>query len=548
MRETGGRQSKNYKNQRNSKKHRGQDRRGRKGYVLQTVTFVVFSIAATVFLLSSVSRGKENKEGTFLTETKKQDETQKETVTKAVKNVLIDNISISGLSKDEAREKLLELYSWNIKLSYGELTESLANPLPEIIDEILDKIYQSPEGGEYETDFGDIEENIKNQVAKIASKWNKNPVNAQLTGKGENNSWIYSEGKEGVQIKEEQAVEKIMSMASEKNFNGIIPVEITKEAPPLTASQVKKEYKVIGTFTTTATSNQNRNNNINLAINALDGLVILPGEEFSFNKTTGNRTIERGYKPAGAYRNGEFVEEPGGGVCQVSSTLYNALIFAGIKTTERHPHSFEPSYVIPGEDAMVSYDGYSGPDLKFVNTEKTSVAVRAVFQDKKITISMIGMPILEEGVTMSMRSEKTKEYDPPEPGYVEDQTLQTGQEVEVTKAVKGSTWKTYLITSKDGKVVKEDYFHTSTYRGKAGVVKRNTSGVVIPAETPAAEKETTEQKKQNQVPETNPAESQPAQTEPVKKPETQLPEVQVPETVTPETEESRTGAIGPGMS
>ncbi len=545
MRETGGRQSNSHKNQKNSRRYRGQERRGRKRYVLQTVTFVVFSIAATVFLLSSVSRGKENKEKTLITEMEKQEESQtkNETVTKAVKNVKVDNISISGLSKEEAKEKLLELYTWNIKLSYGELAESLSSPLPEKIDEILDKIYLSPEDGEYNTDFGEIEENVKKQVAGIASKWNKNPVYAQLTGRGEN-GWTYSEGKDGVQINEDQAVGRIMAMAKEKNFNGTIPVEITKQAPPLTASQVKEEYKVIGTFSTTATSNQNRNNNISLAIKALDGLVIQPGEEFSFNKTTGNRTTQRGYKPAGAYRNGEFVEEPGGGVCQVSSTLYNALIFAGITTTERHPHSFEPSYVIPGEDAMVSYDGYSGPDLKFVNTAKTSVAVRAVFQDKKITISMIGIPILEDGVTMSMKSEKTKEYDPPVPSYVEDQTLQTGQEVEVTKAVKGSTWKTYLITSKDGKVVKEDYFHTSTYRGKAGLVKRNTSGVVIPAET-----------KQDPVSETKSAESQPAQTESSQKTETQVQETKVPEQAIestpipagPGTEESRTGEIGPGM-
>ncbi len=206
-----------------------------------------------------------------------------------------------------------------------------------------------------------------------------------------------------------------MKLITEKNFQGDVEAETVITSPELTLSKAREAYQVIGTFTTTATSNQNRNNNIQLAVNALDGLIINPGEEFSFNKTTGNRTVERGYKPAGAYRNGEFVEEPGGGVCQVSSTLYNAIIGAGLTTTERHPHSFEPTYVIPGEDAMVSYDGYSGPDLRFVNNDTTSLAIRAVFKDKKITISIIARPVLEKGVTVSMRSEKTKEYDPPEP-------------------------------------------------------------------------------------------------------------------------------------
>ena len=145
---------------------------------------------------------------------------------------------------------------------------------------------------------------------------------------------------------------------------------------------------------------------------------------------------------------------------------------------------------------MVSYDGYSGPDLRFVNNSKTSMAIRAVFKDKKITISIVAIPILEQGITISMRSEKVKEYDPPESKYEEDQTLKLDQEVVVTPGVKGSTWKTYLITSKEGAVLTEVYFHSSTYKGKPGVVKRNTSGVVKPLETKKAEKETTETKQE----------------------------------------------------
>ena len=99
----------------------------------------------------------------------------------------------------------------------------------------------------------------------------------------------------------------------------------------------------MSTYTTTTTSNSNRNENIRLAVAALNGTIVKPGQEFSFNNTTGARTEEKGYKPATAYLNGEVVQEPGGGVCQVSSTLYNAVVFAGLKSTERHAHSYEPS-------------------------------------------------------------------------------------------------------------------------------------------------------------------------------------------------------------
>lgn len=420
-----------------------------------------------------------------------------------IRKMEIDGISIENMSETEAKNLLLDTYVWDMRVSYGELTENLENPLPEILEEQLTEIYNTSDskGKEsYTLDFSSLETGVREQVAGIAEKWNRKAVNAQLSGRDkETGKWIYSEGENGIQVDETAVVQEIMALIEERKFAATVEAKVQETAPEYSAAAMKEQYQVIGTFSTTATSNQNRNNNISLAMNALDGLVIFPGEEFSFNKTTGNRTKERGYMPAGAYRDGKLVEEPGGGVCQVSSTLYNAIVFSGIQTTERNPHSYEPSYVTPGEDAMVSYDGYSGPDLRFVNNQDTSVAIRAVFQDKKLTISIIGVPILEDGVTVSMRSEKVKEYDPPEPEYEEDQTLQPGQEVVVKEGVKGTVWKTWLVTSKDGKVISDDYFHSSTYRGKSGLVRRNTTGVTIPAETSGAV-ETETQRSENGSP------------------------------------------------
>ncbi len=465
---------------------RGRSRkRSKTAFMIRIALLIGLFAILIVLLMSSISRGKENNKGTDLSAAGQSSEPDiEETKDQIKEDVWVDDISITGLTKEEARKKILQAYSWDMKLIYNDKTESLQYPLQEKVDILLEQIYSEAKGGVYPLELTDIEEHIKEQVEKTASKWDKPPVNSQLTGRNKKgNQWIYSDGEPGSAVDREKAIRDILNLVQERKFDGQVQVSANAIAPSVTSAQAKQEYKVIGKFETTATSNQNRNNNIDLAVQALDGLILFPGDEFSFNKTTGNRTLERGYKPAGAYRNGKFVEEPGGGVCQVSSTLYNAMIFAGIDSTERHAHSFEPSYVTPGEDAMVSYDGYSGPDLRFVNKADTSVAIRAVFENKKITISIVAKPILEEGVTRSMRSEKTKIYDPPAPEYEEDQTLQPGQEVETTKAVNGTSWKTYLITSKEGTVIKEDYFHTSTYRGKPGVMKRNTSGVVIPGET-----------------------------------------------------------------
>ena len=93
----------------------------------------------------------------------------------------------------------------------------------------------------------------------------------------------------------------------------------------------RKKYKTISTFTTKTTSNSKRNTNVKLSAEAINGTVLQPGEEFSFNETVGQRTEAKGYKGAAAYNNGEVVEEIGGGVCQTSSTLYNAVLKGGIK-------------------------------------------------------------------------------------------------------------------------------------------------------------------------------------------------------------------------
>lgn len=136
---------------------------------------------------------------------------------------------------------------------------------------------------------------------------------------------------------------------------------------------------------------------------------------------------------------------------------------------------------------MVSYDGYAGPDLRFVNNGKTAIGIKASISGQTLTVSIYGNPILEDGVTVSMHSEKIKELDAPAPTYVEDPTLQPGTEVVAKAATPGSRWQTNLITKKNGQVVSDVLLHNSTYKGKAATIKRNTSGTVAATETPSTE-------------------------------------------------------------
>lgn len=411
--------------------------------------------------------------------------TSSEKETELQKDVIVDGITITGMSIEEAKDKLLKNYPWSMKVLYeGKEPYEVKDLMAEKIDELLNEIYHGEPKEKYTLDTTGLEEAVKAEAQAAASLWDVPAKNGSIAGfDKDTGKFIYSGEQSGLVIDQEKLASDIQTALNQKKFDATIKAEGKSVAPEITEAQAKELYQVIGTFTTTTTSNKDRNTNIKLACDALNGLIIQPGQEFSFNNTTGNRTTDKGYRPAGAYSNGVLVEEPGGGVCQVSSTLYNAVVFSGLTTTERHAHSYEPSYVTPGEDAMVSYDGYAGPDMKFVNNSQSAVAIRTKFVDQKLTISIVGIPILEDGVELSMHSVKSAELDPPAPTYEEDQTLELGVEVEAKKATNGSRWITNLITKKDGKVVTDEFFHSSTYKGKAAVIKRNTSGVVIPAET-----------------------------------------------------------------
>lgn len=396
--------------------------------------------------------------------------------------ITVDGISIEGMTQEEAREAILEQYGWDMKVTYNDKTASVNNLMEERVDELLEEIY----GGSTETSFEVNTDNLldaaKAEASLIAGNWSMVAKNGGISGYNkETGKFTFTEGTNGAVIDQDKLAESIVAAIEAKDYKAQIEAQVKEVEPELTAAQLEAKYTTIATYTTTATNNKARNQNLKLSTQAVNGTIVNPGQEFSFNETTGPRSTEKGYQPATAYLNGEIVQEPGGGVCQVSSTLYNAVVFAGLKSTERHAHSYEPSYVTPGEDAAVSY---GGPDFKFVNNSDYPIAIKASFSDQKVTCSIYGIPVLDEGVKVRMESEKTAELDPPAPTYEEDQTLQPDEEKTVKNATPGSRWSTDLVTYKDGKEIERIDFHNSVYRGKAAIIKRNSSGVVVTTAAP----------------------------------------------------------------
>lgn len=159
-------------------------------------------------------------------------------------------------------------------------------------------------------------------------------------------------------------------------------------APGLTAAVLAAASQA-GTCTTPILdASPGRVANIRLTAVLVNNAVIAPGQEFSFNARTGEPTPARGFVPATVFVDGRHEQEVGGGMCQVSSTLYGAVLAAGLKVTERHAHSQPVSYAPPGRDATT----YTDKDLRFVNSGRGTIVVRAVAAGKNVAVDLFALP------------------------------------------------------------------------------------------------------------------------------------------------------------
>lgn len=219
----------------------------------------------------------------------------------------------------------------------------------------------------------------------------------------------------------------------------------------------KKHFQIcFGSFSTRFdASNKNRAKNIELAAETINGKVLSPGEKFSFNNIVGNTTAAKGYLLAGAYSAGELVENYGGGICQVSSTIYNAVLYANLEIVERYNHSAVVSYVDPGLDATISY---GSRDFKFKNSRQYAIKINARANNGILEIEIKGIKEDNE-VEIELVSE-TKEVILTTTKYVYDSTLEPGQEIVQTRR---SKWgKEYSI--QNSKEKRKNIIKNSSFR------------------------------------------------------------------------------------
>ncbi|MBI1756916.1 MAG: VanW family protein [Fimbriimonas ginsengisoli] len=202
-----------------------------------------------------------------------------------------------------------------------------------------------------------------------------------------------------------------------------------------------------------------RNNNIRVAAGKLNGTVLMPGEQISFNTTVGRRTIRAGFQDAGIFKNGKHDHGIGGGICQVSSTLYNAALLSDLKIVRRHNHSMPVAYLPVGRDATVDYGQF---DLVLENPYPTPVAISSDVDRNSITFRVLGKPdptMKVKIVTTGHRSwEKGFKY-------VEDPTVPAGKQKVVDKGSRGHVVWAYRLVTRQGQPERREYLGRSFYGG-----------------------------------------------------------------------------------
>ncbi len=217
-------------------------------------------------------------------------------------------------------------------------------------------------------------------------------------------------------------------------------------------------------------SNTDRVTNLELASSKIDSYILPSGEEFSYNKIVGARTIDAGYKEAKIYSNGTVVDGVGGGICQLSSTLYNAVLLANLDVTERHNHQFLTSYISAGRDATVSY-GFK--DFKFKNSRSYPIKIETIIENGNVICSIYGINE-EKEFDVDIEVNVLSVEDPPIK-YEKDEKLPYGAQKILQRGTKSESVEVYKVLYDNGKVVSKNCISKDYYHALEQIVAHNST-------------------------------------------------------------------------
>ena len=342
------------------------------------------------------------------------------------KNITIENISVGKLTKEEAVNMLKKTYpldnfninynneSWTIKPEDIELNFHIEERVDEALNYTRSKSIwnnikrkgklniNKPYNIKIKATYNEVK--LSKQLEKIYEKVNVEAVDATfyVEPSGEIKR---SESKEGRDVDISKLKDDIYNMINKKKIKDI-NLPVLTLYPKTSTKQVKSINSILGQFSTSFNDSTSRGSNIHVAGESTSDVLLMPGETFSYNKKTGARNWVNGYQSAPIIVGGRVVNGEGGGVCQVSTTIYNAALLSGLTIDEVHNHSLPSRYAPRGRDATVSY-GYT--DLKFTNPYTHPVYIKNIVGNGAITSKIYGCNLDRERIVIRMEEEYLKD-------------------------------------------------------------------------------------------------------------------------------------------
>ncbi len=332
----------------------------------------------------------------------------------------------------------------------------------------------------YELSLGISEQTVTEFITATADSYTILPVEATIKRRG--GAFNVTDSATGIQIDQGATIKKIMESFDSWNHEAMeLQAATVVLEPKYKKEDLMKIEDNIGGFNTrlSADMSTGKGRNVLVGCDKIDGTVILPGEEWSVFETLAPFTVENGYDVATAYLNGEYVQEIGGGVCQLATTLYNAALYSEITVSMRYCHHMTVGYTDISFDATVN--DYGSKDLKLTNDFDCPVYIEAFYSNGSVHFNIYGIEDRDPRRTLRFRSEVLSEELPTEVIETPDPSLPTGTKKQIQKAHPAITAVAYKQVYYDGVLVEEIYLHTDNYKSSPAKFLVGT-GPAAPAE------------------------------------------------------------------
>ena len=354
------------------------------------------------------------------------------------------------------------------RVNNGTLAGGAVTPFQERVDQVS-AMLSYPQTFTTERDYDHTA--LRNLTDGIVNYVNRDPVDSQVQSFNFNTkTFTFTEDKPGAYINPDNLYKDVTALLDDGVTSRELRVVPEKIAAEATKTDMMNNFGLISAYTTTTTKDKNRNTNIKLSAEAISGITVQPGETFSFNKATGERTAAKGYKEAPAISGGQSKDEVGGGVCQTSSTLFNAVARADLEIVERNPHAWPSHYIEKGLDATVNWPGL---DFKFKNNTKQPIFIIAGYSNQKVTVNIYGMS-LGPGVKIDLESDLLREIPKPtEPKYVVNTNLAPGESKQTVSARKGYEVNTWKVWYQGNREVRREILFKTTYKPYQETIEYN---------------------------------------------------------------------------